>query len=120
MYIEELEEEEVVGARPEETACSGVADVFSERKGSLVPVDVKRVLVGAGARVLFYPTLLYNVVRSRMQPEFRWWDRVAEVQFCLFFNMLCYFICDRLIISISRLSTVSVVVSVIYVCVNDM
>jgi len=41
--------------------------------------DGKRVLVGAGARVLFYPTLLYNVVRNKLQPEFRWWDEVDEV-----------------------------------------
>ncbi|XP_052211338.1 phosphatidylglycerophosphate phosphatase PTPMT1 isoform X2 [Diospyros lotus] len=40
--------------------------------------DVKRVLVGAGARALFYPTLLYNVVRNKFQEEFRWWDWVDE------------------------------------------
>ncbi|KAG9456495.1 hypothetical protein H6P81_001003 [Aristolochia fimbriata] len=43
---------------------------------------LKRVLVGAGARVLFYPTLLYNVVRNKIEAEFRWWDRVD--QFLLF------------------------------------
>ncbi|KAK8711146.1 hypothetical protein V6N13_146440 [Hibiscus sabdariffa] len=45
---------------------------------SLVVWDAKRVLVGAGARALFYPTLLYNVVRNKIQSEFRWWDRVDE------------------------------------------
>ncbi|KAF0921158.1 hypothetical protein E2562_039111 [Oryza meyeriana var. granulata] len=35
-------------------------------------------LVGAGARVLFYPTLLYNVLRNRFEAEFRWWDRVDQ------------------------------------------
>ncbi|XP_054809178.1 phosphatidylglycerophosphate phosphatase PTPMT1-like [Prosopis cineraria] len=45
---------------------------------SLVVSDVKRVLVGAGARALFYPTLLYNVLRNRFQAEFRWWDKVDE------------------------------------------
>ncbi|KAK4804808.1 hypothetical protein SAY86_004625 [Trapa natans] len=79
MYIEELGEEgNEAGARPEEIVCNGIAGVFSEKEASLVRVDVKRVLVGAGARVLFYPTLLYNVVRNRIQPEFRWWDRVDE------------------------------------------
>lgn len=92
MYIEELEEEEDVGARLDETVYDGIDAAFSKRKGSVVLVDVKRVLVGAGARVLFYPTLLYNVVRNRIQPEFRWWDRVAEVQFFPFFDILCYFI----------------------------
>lgn len=93
MYIEELEEEEDgVGVRLDETASDGIGAAFSERKGSVVPFDVKRVLVGAGARVLFYPTLLYSVVRNRIQPEFRWWDRVAEVQFFLFFDILCYLI----------------------------
>lgn len=39
----------------------------------------KRALVGAGARVLFYPTLLYNVLRNQFEAEFRWWDRVDQV-----------------------------------------
>ncbi|KAH9328465.1 hypothetical protein KI387_000573 [Taxus chinensis] len=38
----------------------------------------KRAFVGAGARVLFYPTLLYNVVRNKLQPEFRWWDQIVQ------------------------------------------
>ncbi|XVF49081.1 hypothetical protein PTKIN_Ptkin03bG0239900 [Pterospermum kingtungense] len=41
-------------------------------------VDAKRVLVGAGARILFYPTLLYNVFRNKIQSEFRWWDEVDQ------------------------------------------
>ncbi|KAH9733359.1 phosphatidylglycerophosphate phosphatase PTPMT1 [Citrus sinensis] len=44
----------------------------------VVVSDAKRILVGAGARVLFYPTLLYNVVRNKIQSEFRWWDRVDQ------------------------------------------
>ncbi|XP_039043086.1 phosphatidylglycerophosphate phosphatase PTPMT1-like [Hibiscus syriacus] len=40
--------------------------------------DAKRVLVGAGARILFYPTLLYNVFRNKFQSEFRWWDEVDQ------------------------------------------
>ncbi|XP_047321961.1 phosphatidylglycerophosphate phosphatase PTPMT2-like [Impatiens glandulifera] len=40
--------------------------------------DTKRVLVGAGARALFYPTLLYNVVRNKIQSEFRWWDEIDQ------------------------------------------
>lgn len=46
---------------------------------TVVVSDAKRVLVGAGARALFYPTLLYNVVRNKIQSEFRWWDRVDQV-----------------------------------------
>ncbi|XP_078447920.1 phosphatidylglycerophosphate phosphatase PTPMT2-like [Wolffia australiana] len=38
----------------------------------------KRAVVGVGARFLFYPTLLYNVVRNKIQSEFRWWDNVDE------------------------------------------
>lgn len=41
--------------------------------------DAKRALVGAGARILFYPTLLYNVLRNKMETEFRWWDEVDQV-----------------------------------------
>ncbi|GAV62159.1 DSPc domain-containing protein [Cephalotus follicularis] len=44
----------------------------------IVSVDAKRALVGAGARILFYPTLLYNVFRNKIQAEFRWWDQVDQ------------------------------------------
>lgn len=44
----------------------------------IVGVDAKRVLVGAGARILFYPTLLYNVFRNKIQSEFRWWDQIDQ------------------------------------------
>ncbi|PWA62996.1 phosphotyrosine protein phosphatases superfamily protein [Artemisia annua] len=59
MYIEELKE--------------------GDGDGVVVTVsNTKRVLVGAGARALFYPTLLYNVFRNKFQTEFRWWDRVDQ------------------------------------------
>lgn len=45
---------------------------------SVVVFNTKKVLVGAGARALFYPTLLYNVLRNKIQSEFHWWDRVDE------------------------------------------
>jgi hypothetical protein len=46
-------------------------------------LTAKRAVVGAGARVLFYPTLLYNVVRNKLQSEFRWWDQIDQVcSFC--------------------------------------
>lgn len=71
MYIEELKEGEVV--KREEKFSDDTCE------GSLAVSDTKRALVGAGARALFYPTLLYNVVRNKIQTEFRWWDRVDEV-----------------------------------------
>lgn len=43
-----------------------------------VVVDSKRVAVGIGARMLFYPTLVYNVVRNRFEEHFHWWDQVDE------------------------------------------
>ncbi|KAI4311645.1 hypothetical protein MLD38_036524 [Melastoma candidum] len=78
MYIEELKEGEVGRSAREE---GSVGDERGPRDGAVVVVDgggVKRLLIGAGARFLFYPTLLYNVVRNRVQPEFRWWDRVDQ------------------------------------------
>lgn len=88
MYIEELkgsEEQEVVveeiGEEESSKPCaqnSSVLDVGEIRR-SVVVSDAKRVLIGAGARALFYPTLLYNVVRNKFQAEFRWWDHVDEV-----------------------------------------
>ncbi|WVZ57636.1 hypothetical protein U9M48_007997 [Paspalum notatum var. saurae] len=43
-----------------------------------VAVDAKRAAVGVGARMLFYPTLVYNVVRNRFEEHFHWWDQVDE------------------------------------------
>lgn len=58
----------------------------------IVRVDAKRALVGAGARILFYPTLLYNVLRNKIEAEFRWWDEVDQVflvnLFVLVFNQM--------------------------------
>ncbi|KAF8400917.1 hypothetical protein HHK36_014220 [Tetracentron sinense] len=65
MKIEELEETE-----------SGGNNRILRRQ--IVRVDAKRALVGAGARILFYPTLLYNVFRNKIQAEFRWWDEVDQ------------------------------------------
>lgn len=42
-----------------------------------VPSQVK-VLVGAGARLFFYPTLFYNLVRNKFEAEFRWWDEIEQ------------------------------------------
>ncbi|OEL13017.1 putative dual specificity protein phosphatase DSP8 [Dichanthelium oligosanthes] len=64
----EVEEDE----REEEEARDGGEVV------AVVRLKAKRALVGAGARVLFYPTLLYNVVRNRFEAEFRWWDHVDQ------------------------------------------
>jgi protein-tyrosine phosphatase len=43
-----------------------------------VAVDAKRAAVGVGARMLFYPTLVYNVTRNRVEAHFHWWDQVDE------------------------------------------
>ncbi|KAJ8750794.1 hypothetical protein K2173_015975 [Erythroxylum novogranatense] len=67
MKIEELEDVECDRGR-EDDVCSK----------QMVKVDAKRALVGAGARILFYPTLLYNVFRNKIQSEFRWWDEVDQ------------------------------------------
>lgn len=71
MYIVELN-----GEKGEEES---VEKHISGGDQSVVVFNTKRVLVGAGARALFYPTLLYNVVRNKIQSEFHWWDRVDEV-----------------------------------------
>ncbi|KAH9618494.1 hypothetical protein KSS87_004554 [Heliosperma pusillum] len=67
MHIEELDSED-----------DQVRVRVSDNKGNDVVWDSKRVLIGAGARVLFYPTLLYNVVRNQLQADFRWWDRIDQ------------------------------------------
>lgn len=75
MYIEELKEGEEVEVKGGEDKLKADLDGSCS---SVVILDAKRVLVGAGARALFYPTLLYNVLRNKIQSEFRWWDRVDE------------------------------------------
>ncbi|KAK9275082.1 hypothetical protein L1049_022341 [Liquidambar formosana] len=77
MYIEELEGREVGLGKGKNLVADGALgssiSALDARKA-----DAKRVLIGAGARALFYPTLLYNVIRNKIQVEFRWWDRVDE------------------------------------------
>lgn len=75
MHIEEFKEE------VEEVE---VEEKLLDKEEKVVEFDAKRVLVGAGARVLFYPTLLYNVVRNKIEAEFRWWDQIDEVSFVQF------------------------------------
>jgi atypical dual specificity phosphatase len=79
MYIEELNSDEVVvSAEEKEKTLFGSSDFLVDGERRIVVWDTKRVLIGAGARALFYPTLLYNVVRNKIQTEFRWWDQVDE------------------------------------------
>ncbi|KAK1642793.1 hypothetical protein QYE76_060598 [Lolium multiflorum] len=43
-----------------------------------------RAAVGVGARVLFYPTLAYNLARNHISPSrFHWWDRVDSTHILL-------------------------------------
>lgn len=72
MYVEELREGEV-NAGHDRLAC------YESCGDALVVSEAKRALTGAGARVLFYASLLYIVLRNRVQTEFWWWDRVDEV-----------------------------------------
>ncbi|TKY55482.1 putative dual specificity protein phosphatase DSP8 [Spatholobus suberectus] len=62
----------------EELKGGQVVEGGEEGRLGFAGYDAKRVLVGAGARALFYPTLFYNVVRNKIQAEFRWWDKVDE------------------------------------------
>ena len=69
MKIEELDECE-----------DGADDGVSGRQIEIVrSAEAKRAIVGAGARILFYPTLLYNVLRNKIESEFQWWDQVDQV-----------------------------------------
>ncbi|KAG6788738.1 hypothetical protein POTOM_004815 [Populus tomentosa] len=75
MIIEELSGGELERGEGGKELCVGSAKEESE---GVIVWDAKRVFIGVGARALFYPTLLYNVVRNKVQAEFRWWDRVHE------------------------------------------
>lgn len=75
MYIEELKGGGEAEGVEERNSLAGGGDCSG---GNVVVSDTKRVLIGAGARALFYPTLLYNVVRNKIQADFRWWDKIDE------------------------------------------
>lgn len=74
MRILDLEE----GSEAEEPVSGSVDD------GKIGVFNPKRAMVGVGARFLFYPTLLYNVLRNKIQVEFRWWDEVDQVCYRFF------------------------------------
>ncbi|CAN8285085.1 unnamed protein product [Cochlearia groenlandica] len=76
MYIEEINAKEEKEERFDKVFDEDKS-VSMSRRGNK-EIVLKKVLVGVGARALFYPTLVYNVVRNKLEPEFRWWDKVAE------------------------------------------
>lgn len=76
MHIEELEGDDLGIERDDLRSEDQNGNIC--RYGSVTEWNTKRALIGAGARLLFYPTLFYNVVRNKLQTEFRWWDRVDE------------------------------------------
>ncbi|CAN8248344.1 unnamed protein product [Cochlearia groenlandica] len=55
----------------------GVSNKKKKRMG-IKGDKTKRALIGAGGRILFYPTLLYNLVRFKLQSKFRWWDHIDQ------------------------------------------
>ena len=76
MYIEEVSEK---GERSVEEEVGDGDKAVLVSSGDVVVLTTKMALVGVGARALFYPTLIYNVVRNKVEAEFHWWDRVAQV-----------------------------------------
>uniref|UniRef100_A0A0D6QVV4 phosphatidylglycerophosphatase n=1 Tax=Araucaria cunninghamii TaxID=56994 RepID=A0A0D6QVV4_ARACU len=76
MLIEEVEEVDQ-GTSQDSLEWTFRCEKKEEQKAGIDKI-AKRVVVGAGARVLFYPTLFYNVVRNKLQAEFRWWDEVDQ------------------------------------------
>lgn len=42
--------------------------------------QAKNALVGVGARILFYPTLVHNLIRNKVEAQFHWWDEVDQVR----------------------------------------
>ncbi|KAK3165386.1 hypothetical protein QOZ80_1AG0032530 [Eleusine coracana subsp. coracana] len=76
MRIRELGDGDAGPVGEQEEEVEG--EVQARDGGEIARLKAKRALVGAGARVLFYPTLLYNVLRNRFEADFRWWDRVDQ------------------------------------------
>ena len=78
MYIEEVIEKEERSVEEVSNVADGDEEIVVSR-GNVIVLTTKMALVGVGARALFYPTLVYNVVRNKVEAEFHWWDRVAQV-----------------------------------------
>ncbi|KAG2326672.1 hypothetical protein Bca4012_035611 [Brassica carinata] len=74
MHIEDVTEKE----EERSVVDDGDKEIVVRRGGNVVVLTTKMALVGVGARALFYPTLVYNVVRNKVESEFHWWDRVAQ------------------------------------------
>ncbi|KAI7992367.1 putative dual specificity protein phosphatase DSP8 [Camellia lanceoleosa] len=72
MKIEELDEVESDGR-----SYNHSDDRVSGRM--IVRVDSKSAS-RSWARILFYPTLLYNVFRNKIHAEFRWWDQIDQLK----------------------------------------
>ncbi|KAH0889521.1 hypothetical protein HID58_051950 [Brassica napus] len=77
MYIEEVIEKEERSVEEVSNVADGDEEIVVSR-GNVIVLTTKMALVGVGARALFYPTLVYNVVRNKVEAEFHWWDRVAQ------------------------------------------
>ncbi|KAF2613511.1 hypothetical protein F2Q70_00008388 [Brassica cretica] len=77
MYIEEVIEKEERSVEEVSNVADGDEEIVVNR-GNVIVLTTKMALVGVGARALFYPTLVYNVVRNKVEAEFHWWDRVAQ------------------------------------------
>ncbi|KAM0928132.1 hypothetical protein ACQ4PT_002290 [Festuca glaucescens] len=62
-----------------------VADKEAEESSPATALGAAtRAAVGVGARVLFYPTLAYNLTRNHISPSrFHWWDRVDSTHILL-------------------------------------
>ena len=78
MYIEEVIEKEERLVEEVGNVADGDEEMVVSR-GNVIVLTTKMAIVGVGARALFYPTLVYNVVRNKVEAEFHWWDRVAQV-----------------------------------------
>ncbi|WZZ39869.1 hypothetical protein YC2023_036128 [Brassica napus] len=77
MYIEEVIGKEERSVEEVSNVADGDEEIVVSR-GNVIVLTTKMALVGVGARALFYPTLVYNVVRNKVEAEFHWWDRVAQ------------------------------------------
>lgn len=75
---DETEEDDQAEAQQRSSRNDGVSKKKKKSIG-FKGDKAKRALIGAGGRILFYPTLLYNLVRFKLQSEFRWWDQIDEV-----------------------------------------
>ena len=54
-----------------------LTEFAQHERRNVSPVTYTEVAASAAARAFFYPSLLWNLARSRLQADWHWWDQIT-------------------------------------------